>query len=510
MMAQKLMSDNKDNPFNSRFFQPSDAYSKQQTRPIQGQLTLGNLASYFMPFSKDIGPYEDSPKLDRPGGVNIDFPPIVKDAVSGINKFGQVFRGELSQDEIKQLAFDTSLNVTGGSLVGSKLLKNAVPKDALSMGLTTKATKSLDNAGEVAKVVPPTDKSDGIIAFHGSPHDFNEFSLTKINTGEGAQAFGHGLYFSSKEGIAKFYRDSLRGVKDLTRGADWDYKGKEFKTLPDDAKTSEELGVSKIVEMAKRLNMSPDKAKERLVKLLEKDIKESKLRADNTDISGLLIKRSQKQLDAINSIDISKIKQSKGHMYEVKIDAVMDDLIDYDKNVGNQNKGIKEKISKLLDNELTKEDAINFGYDDIDLGKLKSSLLSENRSVESFLGDFSAIRGSKNAGEKLLNKYGIKGIQYLDNASRQQKYSIKLYTKRGLYKTEPIQSGSRESIEEMAKDYKSKGFRVEIEEGGGDKNFVIFDDKIIDVMAKYGIVGAIGVSAMQSEGGGDILPPGAI
>lgn len=27
MMAQKLMSENKDNPFNSRFFQPSDALS---------------------------------------------------------------------------------------------------------------------------------------------------------------------------------------------------------------------------------------------------------------------------------------------------------------------------------------------------------------------------------------------------------------------------------------------------------------------------------------------------
>ena len=146
MMAQKLMSDNKDNPFNSRFFQPSDAYSKQQTRPIQGDLTLGNIASYFMPFSKDIGPYEDSPKLDRPGGVNIDFPPIVKDAVSGINKFGQVFRGELSQDEIKQLAFDTSLNVTGGSLVGSKLLKNAVPKDALSMGLLSNGSKATETS----------------------------------------------------------------------------------------------------------------------------------------------------------------------------------------------------------------------------------------------------------------------------------------------------------------------------------------------------------------------------
>ena len=44
-------------------------------------------------------------------------------------------------------------------------------------------------------------------------------------------------------------------------------------------------------------------------------------------------------------------------------------------------------------------------------------------------------------------------------------------------------------------------------------NYVIFDDKIIDVMAKYGIVGAIGVSAMQGASGGtegDILPPGAI
>jgi len=132
MMAQKLMSENKDNPFNSRFFQPSDAYSQQRTRPIQGNMTLGNLASYFMPFSKDIGPYDDSPRLDRPGGVNIDFPPIAKDAVSGINKFGQAMRGELSQDEIKQLAFDTSLNLAGGGLVGSRI-PGFVPEGSLGI-----------------------------------------------------------------------------------------------------------------------------------------------------------------------------------------------------------------------------------------------------------------------------------------------------------------------------------------------------------------------------------------
>lgn len=33
-------------------------------------------------------------------------------------------------------------------------------------------------------------------AWHGTPHDFDEFKLNKIGTGEGAQAYGWGLYFA--------------------------------------------------------------------------------------------------------------------------------------------------------------------------------------------------------------------------------------------------------------------------------------------------------------------------
>lgn len=33
--------------------------------------------------------------------------------------------------------------------------------------------------------------------------------MNKIGTGEGAQAYGHGLYFAEKEGVAKQYRDVL-------------------------------------------------------------------------------------------------------------------------------------------------------------------------------------------------------------------------------------------------------------------------------------------------------------
>jgi len=50
-------------------------------------------------------------------------------------------------------------------------------------------------------------------AYHGSPHIFDRFSLDKVGTGEGAQAFGWGLYFAGRKGVAKFYRDKLAGDK---------------------------------------------------------------------------------------------------------------------------------------------------------------------------------------------------------------------------------------------------------------------------------------------------------
>lgn len=49
--------------------------------------------------------------------------------------------------------------------------------------------------------------------WHGSPHRFDKFDTSAIGTGEGAQAYGYGLYFASKREIADFYR------KKLTAGA---------------------------------------------------------------------------------------------------------------------------------------------------------------------------------------------------------------------------------------------------------------------------------------------------
>lgn len=47
---------------------------------------------------------------------------------------------------------------------------------------------------------------------HGSPYDFERFSTEKIGTGEGAQAFGWGLYFTNLEDIARKYTKAGEGA----------------------------------------------------------------------------------------------------------------------------------------------------------------------------------------------------------------------------------------------------------------------------------------------------------
>ena len=45
--------------------------------------------------------------------------------------------------------------------------------------------------------------------YHGSPHKFDRFDASKIGTGEGAQAYGHGLYLAESPDVAKGYKDKL-------------------------------------------------------------------------------------------------------------------------------------------------------------------------------------------------------------------------------------------------------------------------------------------------------------
>lgn len=45
--------------------------------------------------------------------------------------------------------------------------------------------------------------------YHGSPHKFEKFDSSKIGTGEGAQSYGYGMYFSESPDVANRYKIGL-------------------------------------------------------------------------------------------------------------------------------------------------------------------------------------------------------------------------------------------------------------------------------------------------------------
>ena len=192
---------------------------------------------------------------------------------------------------------------------------------------------------------------------------------------------------------------------------------------------------------------TPQEAKNRLLKRLDVEInKYSKAGqtdsdvgtidlADGSKLEDLITKSLQNEKDALLKIDPNDINVVSGKTYEVKINAVMDDLIDYDKSLRQQNNKVKKILKPYYEYYGVAETA--------DFGTLLESTYRHLPQDE-----FS----------ERLAKEGIKGIKY---------------------KAGQLTAGQKDSKA---------------------TNYVIFDDKIIDIMKKYGIVGAVGVTAMQGRG----------
>ena len=460
MMAQKLMSENKDNPFNSRFFQPSDAMaaptrqgfsnllSRMEQRDKQGTDVFPALAigSGFAPSAGISDVLGFAPDPFNPGQTlpsfseNIDKGKYLDAGLQTLGAGGDVM---LAASPFAPLLLAPAAAMKATSQIGKALRGGS------------KATKAVDDIkpGDIAKVVPPTDKSDGIFAFHGSGADFDEFSLSKINTGEGAQAFGYGLYFTESEDIAKFYKNQLSETAyKLKDGTKFD----PYEKVPArDPKRSDFGSQDYLLSNPNIRNdfFEKDFDLNKTIKKAEQIIKEQGPR--NTMGAETAKRDLQILLDLKSKGGIVK---DTGKTYKVNIKAVTDNLLDYDKPLSEQSETVKKVIESLRMNISPKTKGSQI-YEKI------GSVLSEPPFNNTISNTTNPVT-SKKVSEK-LNSLGVKGIKY--NAGKL--------------------SGKESNA----------------------TNYVIFDDKIIDIMAKYGIVGAIGVSAMQRGSGateGDILPPG--
>ena len=81
--------------------------------------------------------------------------------------------------------------------------------DVASLIESYKAWKAGDTTGGLLSGMAALPMVGAIKVYHGSPHKFDKFDMSKIGTGEGAQAYGHGLYYAESPKVANDYAQKL-------------------------------------------------------------------------------------------------------------------------------------------------------------------------------------------------------------------------------------------------------------------------------------------------------------
>lgn len=272
-----------------------------------------------------------------------------------------------------------------------------------------------------------SDKADlpYITAYHGSPHSFDAFSMDKVGTGEGAQAYGHGLYFAENEGVARQYRAKLASV---------------------DATANQFL---------QRAGGDVEKA------LAEWDAS---------------VAKSTYELSAGERASLAKTRENiannsaAGSLYQIKLSATPENLLDWDAPLKEQAPKVQAALKEVMANS---PEAHWFEWRGDNLtGKEIYDMLGNND------GKVDQVRSSQ-----LLKDAGVSGIRYLDQGSRTSvdtnniRGSLSVWES-GLAKTpnDPYAQQQVASLREQL----SKA------ESAGTRNLVVFDDKLVEITHKNG------------------------
>jgi hypothetical protein len=272
----------------------------------------------------------------------------------------------------------------------------------------------------------------GIRAYHGSPHDFDRFSLDMIGTGEGAQAYGHGLYFADSEDVARRYRDTLSDYKDAVI-----WKGEQQPT-PMQQSLLNRLGGADV-----RAGVAMD------VPRLRVEIARSIRDAEH----GMFPNPEQAakyraELEELKRIEPLIETKPPGRMYEVNIKANPEDFLDWDKPLSQQSEAVRNVLAPEV-NRLWQERETQRQNTYASLVRKGSK-----NSADKYMGspvprdETELMQSVINAGterekaiSQALREAGIPGIRYLDGMSR--------------------------------------------DGGAGTSNYVVFDDQLVDILRKY-------------------------
>lgn len=224
--------------------------------------------------------------------------------------------------------------------------------------------------------------------WHGSPHRFppaaknplGEFDPTKIGTGEGAQAYGHGHYLAENTDVAKGYQSTLR-----ERNA-WEIDGQ------------------RVHGVRSRLDAQPINYAANALERFDGDKKAA--------IAWLKDSESPWDLEAAQLLAKSKTAQkAPGSLYKVDLpDEQIAKMLDWDKPLSEQ----PESVQKVL-KDLAERDAKMYGEG----GGLDYYMSDpESYSGESVYRYLTEQLSGQPETSSFFKEAGIPGIKYFDAASR--------------------------------------------------------------------------------------------
>lgn len=285
-------------------------------------------------------------------------------------------------------------------------------------------------------------------AYHGSPHDFERFDSSKIGTGEGAQAYGHGLYFAGNKDVAEFYRNKLSKSRDHVyidgKRVDGDeLMGRYFEPgsiIPGHGNIDRVISYDPENRSVTVQSATPkDPAARTTIADMGEPSKWGNSPYSKPRTHGTMPDRSDLEMVA----RARGWRVGEGRLYEAELAPKEHEYLDWDKPIREQPVKIDDALHDLLLDHFTRAEVSHMlnTKSGADIYRALSQALGGERTLAKDKGGYPVSYSDDAAASRVLADAGIPGMKYLDQVSR--------------------------------------------DGGKASHNYVIFDDKHVNIEAKY-------------------------
>lgn len=256
------------------------------------------------------------------------------------------------------------------------------------MGLVSAVFNKLDAETEVDEFEEQRGREFDQPVFHGSQALFDKFSAEFIDTGEGAQAFGWGIYLAETPGVAESYR-TAGSFNALPATPEFEWLGEE---------SAAEIGI-KLLDTAA---------------LTQDTVTQVIADREAVGAQGVAWDQAVKDISEGN-FKIKEDEVPKGNLFEVELpDNAIESMLDWDAPLSEQKGEVLEGIKDVFDTMSSQAkdhrtaSLLSFEFDRLD----------KESSGEALYKKLSEMLGGDVQASNALSREGIQGIKYFDAISR--------------------------------------------------------------------------------------------